>query len=206
MLSDSNVAVSALFGRGRRTILSLLFGRSDEAFYLRQIVRATGIGLGPAQRELKHLADAGIIRRTARGGRVYFQADPETPIFAELNRMAGTMEQVMRSIDPPPPASLPLSGRFPVPQELLAAFCRKHHIKKLSLFGSVLREDFRLDSDIDVLVEFEEGSVPGWDMVDVEAELSQLVGRKVDLRTPHELSRYFRERVVREAEVRYVAA
>ncbi|MBI2854754.1 MAG: nucleotidyltransferase family protein [Chloroflexi bacterium] len=85
----------------------------------------------------------------------------------------------------------------------LAAFCRRHHIKSLSLFGSVLRDDFRPDSDIDVLVEFQPGKTPGFfTFAEMEDELSALFGtRKVDLRTPQDLSRYFRDRVLREAVV-----
>ena len=100
------------------------------------------------------------------------------------------------------------SQRFPVPKSKLAEFCRRHHIEKLSLFGSVLREDFRSDSDIDVLVEFEPGHVPGlFGLSDMETELSTLLGgRKVDIRTPAELSRYFRDRVLREAKVQYAAS
>jgi len=98
-----------------------------------------------------------------------------------------------------------ISQRFNIPKDRLAKFCRKHHIKKMSLFGSVLRDDFRPDSDIDILVEFEPGHVPGFAIIDMEAELSQLVGRKVDLRTANELSRYFRDKVVREAKVQYAA-
>lgn len=85
----------------------------------------------------------------------------------------------------------------------LAAFCRRHHIKNLSFFGSVLRDDFREDSDIDVLVEFEPGHVPGFAIVDMENELTRMLGRKVDLRTPGDLSRHFRDQVVREALVGY---
>ena len=92
-----------------------------------------------------------------------------------------------------------------LPTEQIAAFCRRHHIRKLSLFGSVLREDFRPDSDIDVLVEFEPGHVPGFfRLFDLEEELSRLSGgRKVDLRTPQDLSRYFRDEVLAHAEVQY---
>jgi predicted nucleotidyltransferase len=93
--------------------------------------------------------------------------------------------------------------RFHVPENRLAEFCRRHHIRKLSLFGSVLRDDFKPDSDIDVLVEFEPGHVPGFAIIDMEKELSQLAGRKVDLRTAGDLSRYFRERVVSEARLEY---
>lgn len=88
--------------------------------------------------------------------------------------------------------------------EQIADFCRRHHIHKLSLFGSVLREDFGPQSDIDVLVEFEPGQVPGWDFFEIEAELSHLMGRKVELHTPNFLSRYFREAVLAEAEPLYV--
>ena len=92
---------------------------------------------------------------------------------------------------------------IPIDRERIADFCRRHHIRKLALFGSVLRDDFRPDSDVDVLVEFEPGHVPGWEFFEMEEELSQLVGRKVDLNTPGFLSRYFRKRVLSEAEVQY---
>ena len=84
--------------------------------------------------------------------------------------------------------------------------CRKHHIKKLSVFGSVLRDDFRPDSDIDILVEFESGKTLGYAFYGVEAELSELLGRKVDLNTPQDLSRYFRDQVMRESTALYEAA
>jgi uncharacterized protein len=87
----------------------------------------------------------------------------------------------------------------------IAAFCERHHIRKLSLFGSVLREDFGPESDVDVLVEFEPGYVPGFfRLFDLEDEVSRLFrGRKIDLRTPQDLSRYFRDEVVAHAEVQY---
>jgi len=88
-------------------------------------------------------------------------------------------------------------------KKTIAQFCRKNHIKKLSLFGSVLREDFGPESDIDVLVEFESGHVPGLSFFDMEAELSQLLDRKVELHTPQFLSHYFRDDVLAEAEIQY---
>lgn len=92
-----------------------------------------------------------------------------------------------------------------IPKDLIGAFCRKHHIRRLSIFGSYLRQDFGPESDIDFLVEFKEGHTPGFfELADMELELSDLLGgRKVDLRTPYELSRYFRDRVIAEAEVQY---
>lgn len=92
-----------------------------------------------------------------------------------------------------------------IPKSRIAEFCQRHHIRKLSLFGSVLRDDFRPDSDIDVLVEFEQEKTPGLAIVKMQQELSEILnGREVDLRTPQELSRYFRERVMAEAIVQYV--
>lgn len=94
-----------------------------------------------------------------------------------------------------------------IPREQIAAFCQKHGIRRLSLFGSVLREDFGPDSDIDILVEFEPDRIPTlFDLAGMEQELSVLLGgRKVDLRTPGDLSRYFRRQVMEEAEVQYAS-
>lgn len=79
-------------------------------------------------------------------------------------------------------------------------FCRRHHALRLSVFGSVLREDFRPDSDIDLLVEFEPGHVPGLiRLAGMEIELGEILGRKVDLLTPMSVSPYFRDRVLKDA-------
>ncbi len=92
-----------------------------------------------------------------------------------------------------------------LPKEKIAEFCRAHHIRHLAVFGSALRSDFRPDSDIDMLVEFEPEHIPSlFGMARLERELSALLGgRKVDLRTPEDLSRYFRQEVLQEAEVQY---
>jgi len=85
-------------------------------------------------------------------------------------------------------------------------FCQRNGIVKLSLFGSVLRDDFGPDSDVDVLIEFEPGAVAGlFKMSAMESELGAMIGRKVDLRTPEDLSRYFRAEVLAEAVVEYAA-
>lgn len=99
-----------------------------------------------------------------------------------------------------------MTGRPDIPQEKIASFCRKYYIRKLALFGSVLRNDFRPDSDIDVLVEFFPGHVPGLAFFTMETELGEILGRKVDLHTPQFLNRRFRDKVMAEAEVQYVAA
>ncbi|MGO9118582.1 MAG: nucleotidyltransferase family protein [Desulfomonilaceae bacterium] len=92
-----------------------------------------------------------------------------------------------------------------IPREVIENFCRKHHIRKLSIFGSYLREDFSPESDIDFLVEFAPEHTPTlFDVAGMEIELSEMLnGTKVDLRTAQDLSRYFRDEVLAEAEVQY---
>ena len=85
----------------------------------------------------------------------------------------------------------------------LEDFCLRHHITRLSIFGSVLGAEFTDASDIDVLVEFEAGHVPGFRFIRIQDELSEMLGRTVDLHTPNSLSRYFRNHVVRDAHVLY---
>ena len=98
-------------------------------------------------------------------------------------------------------------NRLPLDHETLACLCRRHHIRRLSLFGSMLRDEDRPDSDVNLLVEFEPGKAPGLlGLAGIEAELSALLGeRRVDLRTAQDLSRYFRSEVIRTAEVQYAA-
>ncbi|HZF04398.1 MAG TPA: nucleotidyltransferase domain-containing protein [Patescibacteria group bacterium] len=90
--------------------------------------------------------------------------------------------------------------RIEVPHDRIVDFCRRHHIRRLALFGSVLRDDFTPDSDVDVLVEFEEGKTPGFAYFTMQEELSDILGRRADLKTPNELSKYFRDEVLAEAE------
>ncbi len=101
----------------------------------------------------------------------------------------------------PSPSDRP---RIRLPHDLIAEFCREHRIRKLALFGSVLRDDFGLESDVDVLVEFEPGQTPGLlRMAEMELHLSDLLGRKTDLRTKEDLSSRFRDEAVGRAEVIY---
>ena len=95
-----------------------------------------------------------------------------------------------------------------LPSQKIAEFCKRNHILKLSVFGSALRDDFRIESDVDILVEFQPGNIPGFiGLSRMERELSEILGgRKVDMRTPQDLSIYFRDDVLAEAEVQYAAA
>ena len=100
-----------------------------------------------------------------------------------------------------------MRAKLDIDSAQLAEFCRRNHIRRLSLFGSILRDDFGLDSDVDVLVEFEPAHVPGlFGISRMARELSPILGgREVDLRTPEDLSRYFRDEVLALAEVQYAA-
>jgi len=91
-----------------------------------------------------------------------------------------------------------------IPKEQIAEFCRRNHIRRLAVFGSALHADFRPDSDIDILVEFDPEHIPGLiTLSGMEIELSEILNRKVDLRTAQELSRHFRQEVIDSAEVQY---
>lgn len=93
--------------------------------------------------------------------------------------------------------------RIEIPREKIAEFCRRYHIHRLAIFGSALREDFRPDSDVDILVEFDPGRVPGLAFFKMQDELSKGLRHPVDLNTPQFLSPYFRDQVRQEAQVPY---
>jgi uncharacterized protein len=205
---------SILFHKARQAILALLYGHPDKLFYLRQIVRSCGIGIGSTQRELKALTDAGILIREQRGKQVYYRANVSYPFFNELRKIIQGDTVHKTTLSTAPAASQEYSpNREPVvrnrnitvPKARVDAFCEQHYIHTLYLFGSVIREDFRPDNDIDILVEFEPGHVPGFfGIVDMEQELLRIFGgRRIDLRTPGDLSRYLREEILSTAELHY---
>lgn len=98
-----------------------------------------------------------------------------------------------------------MSARIPIDKSAIADFCRKWRVTELALFGSVLRDDFGPDSDVDVLVAFAGGRTPGLGFITMEDELSAMFGRKVDLLTRKFISPFIRERVLAEAEVQFAA-
>jgi len=203
---------SGLFGKTRQAVLTLLYGQADRSLYTKQILDAVNSGRGTVERELKHLTDSGFLRRTVQGRQVYYQADPNCPVYADLKNLVAAIAAQETAVSHTVTegntraGDSRVRGRVPIPKDKLAGFCRRHHIRRLSLFGSVLRDDFRPDSDIDVLVEFEPCAVVGFfKLYDMEQELSVMLGgRKVDISTPGGLSKYFRDEVLAEAEVQYV--
>lgn len=99
-----------------------------------------------------------------------------------------------------------MNRHLAINREKIAEFCEHHHIRRLAIFGSALRDDFTADSDVDVLVDFVPRHVPGFfGLFDMEEEMSVIFGgHKVDIRTPEDLSRYFRDKVIAKSEVQYV--
>jgi predicted nucleotidyltransferase len=97
----------------------------------------------------------------------------------------------------------PVEAAIPIPYEALRDFCEAHHITRMWLFGSVLRDDFTPDSDVDVLVEFDPAHVPGWEFSAWHRELEAILGRTIDLTTPKALSQYIQRQVMEQAEVVY---
>jgi len=131
--TDDSPLGTALFSKNRRAILALLYGHADQQFYLRQVVRASGGGLGAVQRELGRLAKAGIIRRTVRDKQVYFQANPDCPVFPELKGL------VMKTVGV---ADVLRAGLAPLAERIAVAF----------VHGSVARGQEGRGSDVDLMV------------------------------------------------------
>ncbi len=100
----------------------------------------------------------------------------------------------------------PIQTAIPIPYDALREFCERHHIVRLWLFGSVLRDDFRPDSDVDVLVQFDPDHVPGWKIVSIQDELSALLGREIQFSMPDALSRYTKAAIMQSAQVIYERA
>ena len=92
---------------------------------------------------------------------------------------------------------------LPITEDAIQQFCRRHGITEMRLFGSVLRDDFAADSDVDVLVQFAPGRSPGWEIVDIEQELGELIGHKVDLLTFNGLKPWWRDEILPRSEVIY---
>lgn len=154
----SSSLAATLFGKSRMSVLALIYGQPDQAFYLRQIVRASGGGVGAIQRELKQLTDAGIIRRSVRGNQVHFQANAGCPIFGELKSIlvkTWCVADVLR-------------GAF-------APLCNR--IRIALVFGSVARGHQKADSDVDLLVV---GDVAFGEVVAALADAQQELSREVN--------------------------
>lgn len=147
-----------LFGKTRQAVLSLLYSNVGEAFYLRQIVRAAGVGVGAVQRELKELSDAGIIQRIVRGRQVYYQANPHSPVFEELKGL------VTKTI-----------GIAGILQTALAPLADR--IRVAAIYGSVARSEENRASDVDLLVV---GKVTFAEIVSALGQAQKTINREIN--------------------------
>lgn len=150
--------LSILFTKTRRAVLSLLYGHADESFYLRQIVRITGSGLGPVQRELKQLTDIGIIRRFEQGHQVYFQANPDSPIFSELKSLITKTAGVTETLK---------SALTPIADHIIIAL----------VYGSIAKGEENHRSDVDLLIV---GDVAFTEVVKALRSAQETLGREIN--------------------------
>jgi len=151
---------SSLFGRTRRNILALLFGRPDESFYLRQVARETGAGVGAAQRELAGLTRAGLITRTPRGKQVFFQADRSSPVFSEIKSL---MEKT--------------TGLADVVRSALAELDARGLVSFAFLYGSVATGTHGPSSDVDLMII---GDTKLLELVPAVREAQDRLGREIN--------------------------
>ncbi len=155
-----DAAAVALFGRARRAILALLFGRAGDAFYLRQIADLTGLAVGSVQRELANLVRAGLVVRTAKGHQVYFRADERSPIYPEL---VGLVTKT--------------AGVAGVIRDALAPFARKKMITIAFIYGSIAAGEQQPSSDVDLMIL---GDIELKTVVPILRRVEDQVGREVN--------------------------
>jgi predicted nucleotidyltransferase/DNA-binding HxlR family transcriptional regulator len=177
-----------LFGTYRRQVLSLLFGQPGLGLHVREIARRTGVPPGSLHRELRVLAEAGVLERTPAAGQVRYRANARGRLFEPLLAMFG--EPPMRIAEPAAdygattPRRARVLARLNVPDRVLSALARRYGLKRMAFFGSVTRDDFKPQSDVDVLVDFEGPRTNPFAKLDLADELSALFGgRKVDVVT-----------------------
>ena len=155
---EHNKLSKTLFGKTRRAVLSILYSHTDESFYLRQLVRITGIGVGAMQRELKQLTDAGIIRRLQIGRQIFFQANTDCPVFKELRDL------IIKTIGV---GDVLRSALVPLAERIQLAF----------IYGSIARGDETRGSDLDILVV---GDITFAEVVSVISPLQETLSREIN--------------------------
>lgn len=220
MGTKASKTAETLFTKTQRRVLGLLFSHPERSYYVNEIVRYAGAGIGAVQRELERLVSAKLVTVVKRGNRKHYQANRRAPVFEEL---AGL---VRKTLDTGTGSSsgLGMEAReagadygaakgtrrrhLDVPHAKLRELCRRYHIKKLSLFGSAARGEMGPDSDVDLMVEFEPNRAPSfWEAGDMEAEFSVLFGdRRVDFVPPSVMRNPYRRKAIsRDLKVLYEA-
>jgi predicted nucleotidyltransferase len=199
---------SLLFGAYRHRVLTLLFLRPGDRLHVRKIARLTGVPAGSLHRELRQLAEAGLVVAERSGNQLLYSANERSPVFPELASMldktAGTPPTLHEhaaeyTVEP--------SGRLPeIDKPALARICRKYGVKKLSLFGSAARGELRPESDVDLMVEFKPKQGPSlWGLVEMQDALAPIFGgRRVEITGPAILENpYRRATIERDLKVLY---
>lgn len=158
MGTQASMLSKVLFGQTRRSVLALLFGHADEQFYLREIARRGGTGIGATQRELGQLTEAGLISRVRRGHQIYYQANRKNPIFSELKSILVKTSGVRGIL---------LEGLTSLEDRIKLAF----------VFGSIARGEEKASSDVDLMVV---GEVSFTDVVSALGQIEAKLGREVN--------------------------
>lgn len=199
-----------LFTRTQRRVLELLFGNPERSYFANEIMRAAGKGVGAVHRELSRLVSAGLVTSTRIGNQRHYRANPQSPVFEEMAAMMAKFAGAARPASgvAETRAAYLVGGNIRVSRKSLDALCRRHHIRRLSLFGSVTRADFGPDSGIDVLVEFIPGRAPGLGgIVELREQISSTFGgRSVEVATPAVLNNPYRRKTIeRDLQMLYAA-
>lgn len=198
--AHEQLLANLLFGAYRHRVLSLLFLRPGDRFHVRMISRLTGVPAGSLHRELRLLADAGLLDAERVGNQIHYSANEASPVFrdlaAMLDKTAGTPPTLHEhaaeyTVDPP-------AGPIAIPEKAVAAICRRYKVKKMALFGSAARGELGPESDVDLLVEFKPKQGPSlWGMVDMQEALSPLFGgRQVHIAGPGILNNPHRRKTI----------
>ena len=196
-----NIA-DVLFSKTQQRVLALLFGHSDRSFYLKEIIDWVNAGRGAVQRELEKMTAAGLVTKHTVGNRHHYQANKKCPVYKELrgvvNKTFGDQYVLQPVVEIDDRKRLMIGGQIKISRTALKKLAKRFHIRRLSLFGSAARGELTPDSDIDLLVEFENDRVPSLGgMVEIQDAFVNLFGgRKVDVATPSILNNPYRKRAI----------
>lgn len=192
-----------LFGSYRRRVLTLLLLERPDALHVRAIARLSGVPAGSLHRELKLLAEVGLLIREPSGNQVLYRANPACPGIEEIRQLLRKTEAPFRQGLPKREATaadrIRIAKGLLLSRKMVENLAHRHQIARLALFGSAARDELGPDSDIDLLVEFEDGAAPTLGSIaTLREDLAALFGRKVDLATPSVMNNPYRRRAILE--------
>ncbi len=179
----------ALFTKTQQRVLGLLYGKPGRSFYTNEIVRRAGMGRGTICRELERMVSAGLLLSSREGNQLHYRANVDNPVYNELVSIVRKMKDQDRLL---------IGGTVVVSRAALQELAQRYHIRRLVLFGSAARGELKPDSDIDLLVEFENDKSPSMGgMLEIQEAFAALFGdRKVDVAMPSILNNPYRRREI----------